>query len=148
MYAGPRVTGVNPTYGVTKSSKPLEISGENFNCPDSDCSKIKVRFTNKAGDEIYRNGQKGSTDVIRCLTPAYPAPETLTVDVSLNGLDYSNEKVTFGYIDPFVLQVEPRLISARGTTKVSLKGYGFVRIEDSKMQAALKNENETLTCAG
>ena len=52
MYAGPRVTGVNPTYGVTKSSKPLEISGENFNCPDSDCSKIKLRFTNKAGDEI------------------------------------------------------------------------------------------------
>ena len=85
---------------------------------------------------------------VKCLTPAYPAPETLTVDVSFNGLDYSNEKVTFGYIDPFVLQVEPRLISARGTTKVALKGYGFVRIEDSKMQAVLKNENDTLMCAG
>lgn len=85
---------------------------------------------------------------VRCLTPAYPAPETLTVDVSFNGLDYSNEKVTYGYIDPFVLQVEPRLISASGSTKVALKGYGFVRMEDSKMQAEFANENETLTCQG
>ena len=83
---------------------------------------------------------------VRCLIPAYPAPETLNVDVSFNGLDYSNDNVTFGYIDPFVLSVEPRLISAKGGTRVSLKGYGFVKMEYEKMKAAFKSEGVMLTC--
>ena len=51
-FNGPRVTGVNPTYGVTKNPKNLnlEIYGENFVCPNNDCSKIKARFTNAQGD--------------------------------------------------------------------------------------------------
>ena len=51
-FNGPRVTGVNPTYGVTKNPKNLnlEIYGENFVCPNNDCSKIKARFTNAVGD--------------------------------------------------------------------------------------------------
>lgn len=87
-----------------------------------------------------------SSNTVKCQIPAYPAPETLNVDVSLNGLDFSNDKVTFGYIDPFILGVAPRLISSKGTTKVALKGYGFVRMEDSKMQTVLKSEGNTLTC--
>lgn len=139
---------MSPTYGVTKNPKGqrLEIFGENFDCPNKDCSRIKVRFTNKAGDEIFVNGEMTSAGSVKCQIPAYPAPETLNVDVSLNGLDYSNDNVTFGYIDPFVLGVQPRLISAHGTTRVALKGYGFVRMEDSKMQTVLKNENTTLMC--
>jgi len=150
FYPGPRVTSVNPTYGVTKNPKKqvLEVSGDNFECPDHDCSKIKVRFTNKAGDEIFVNGEYTTAGTVRCQIPAYPAPETLNVDVSFNGLDYSNDNVTFGYIDPFILGVQPRLISSHGTTKVALKGYGFVRMEDAKMQTVLKNEGTALTCTG
>ena len=87
-----------------------------------------------------------SASTVKCQIPAYPAPETLNVDVSLNGLDFSNDKVTFGYIDPFILGVAPRLISSKGPTKVALKGYGFVRMEDSKMQTVLKSEGNPLTC--
>ena len=54
FYNGPKVTSVNPTYGVTKNPKGtiLEIKGDNFACPANDCSHIKVRFTNKFGDRI------------------------------------------------------------------------------------------------
>jgi hypothetical protein len=51
-YNGPKVTSVNPTYGVTKNphDQDLEVRGENFACPNNDCSRIRVRFTNDQGD--------------------------------------------------------------------------------------------------
>jgi len=67
-----------------------------------------------------------------CDIPKYPAPETLNVDVSFNDQDYTNDNVKFGFLDPYILDVRPRLISPHGTTKVSLTGYGFVHLEESK----------------
>ena len=166
FYNGPRVTSVAPSYGVTKQTRadpanpekkivvkhPMEIAGENFVCPRGeggaeDCTRVKVRFTNKqTGVQIFEDATMTTQGNIRCEIPAYPAPETFYVDVSLNGLDYSNDKATFGFIDPFILAVEPRLISAKGGTTISLKGYGFVRQEEGKMQTQWTSENATLTC--
>lgn len=58
FFNGPRVTSVNPTYGQTKNptKQKIEITGDNFECPDGDCKNIKVRFTNKDGDEIIVDG--------------------------------------------------------------------------------------------
>ena len=78
--------------------------------------------------------------------PAYPAPETLKVDVSFNGIDYSNDNVEFGFIDPFILSVSPRLINANGNTKLNINGYGFVKTEDSKMLTYYRSQNKTLVC--
>ena len=44
----------------------------------------------------------------------------------MNGKDYTNDGKTYGYFDPYVLNAEPRLISVEGTTKVRIKGFGFV----------------------
>lgn len=57
-YYGPKVTGVNPTQTVTKNPKNyrLDISGDNFECPKGDCSRIRVRFTNEKGDKIDVKG--------------------------------------------------------------------------------------------
>jgi hypothetical protein len=46
FYNGPRVTSVNPTYGVTKNPKgtKIDVAGDNFDCPNADCKKIRVRF--------------------------------------------------------------------------------------------------------
>ena len=40
FYNGPKVNAVNPTYGVTKNPKNLKLTiiGENFDCPNNDCS--------------------------------------------------------------------------------------------------------------
>lgn len=76
--------------------------------------------------------------------PKYPAPETLDVDVSFNGVDFTNNKIKFGFLDPYILGVEPRLISTRGTTKLNLYGYGFVQGEESKSQVAFKSDEKML----
>jgi len=58
--------------------------------------------------------------------PNYPQPDILTIEVSMNGEDYSNDKKTFGFYDPFVLDVSPKLISKTGSTKITVNGFGFV----------------------
>jgi hypothetical protein len=59
FYNGPKVTSISPTYGETKNPKgsKLDISGDNFLCPNSDCTKIKVRFQNERGDNIFEEGR-------------------------------------------------------------------------------------------
>jgi hypothetical protein len=58
FYNGPKVTAVNPAYGVTKNPKKLSLTiiGDNFDCTGEDCKKIRVRFTNDKGDQIYQDG--------------------------------------------------------------------------------------------
>jgi hypothetical protein len=34
--------------------------------------------------------------------------------------------VTYGFYDAFVIDISPRLISKRGGTKLTVKGFGFV----------------------
>jgi len=62
----------------------MEITGENFECPNGDCSRIRVRFTNYLKNKIYVEGKMTDTGTIVCEIPKYPAPETLEVDVSFN----------------------------------------------------------------
>lgn len=71
------------------------------------------------------NGEHESDTVVHAEYPQYPSPETLTIDISMNGIDWSGDKVKFSYIDPFVLGVKPRLISPRGTTTLTIEGYGM-----------------------
>ncbi len=63
--------------------------------------------------------------------PNYPQPEILRVEVSMNGVDYSNSKKEFGFYDPFVLNVSPKLIAKDGSTKVKVNGFGFVDTSDN-----------------
>lgn len=73
----------------------------------------------------------------------------LDVEVSMNGRDFSNNGKQFGFYDPFVLRVEPKLISKTGSTRVEIKGFGFV---DSSKVGGLKvlfdNDPSTYYCTG
>lgn len=80
-------------------------------------------------------GHRISSDLIRCPLPNYPQPNVLDVEISMNGKDYSNNGKQFGYYDPFVLHVEPKLISKTGSTRIEIKGFGFV---DSSKVGGLK----------
>lgn len=65
--------------------------------------------------------------------PKYTKPDILAVEISMNGKDYTNDKVTYGFYDAFVLDVAPRLISKRGGTKLSIRGFGFVNSGSSEI---------------
>ena len=150
FYNGPRVTAVSPASGATKNphNVPMEITGDNFACPNNDCSKIKVRFTNAKGDQIFVDGRLSDNGAVVCPIPKYPAPETLNVDVSFNDQDYTNDGVQFGFLDPYVLGVKPRLVSPHGTTVLALSGYGFVPMDDEKSKVAYRDAAEYTTCQG
>ena len=150
LFNGAKVTSVEPTFGVTKNPNktPLIVRGTNFNCP-GDCNHIKVRFTNKNGDRIITKGHMEGNEV-HCIYPEYPSPETLDVDISFNGLEWSNDKVKFSYIDPFVLGVKPRLISPKGTTKLHIVGYGMGNTTEAMQQIGYKHypDNKMMTVGG
>ena len=86
---------------------------------------------------------------IQCVEPEYPAPETLSVDVSFNGMDWSNDGVNFSYIDTFVLGVKPKLISPSGSSKLLVEGFGFAHTgDDEKQQIAFAHEYKPMTVGG
>mmetsp|Transcript_47134 Transcript_47134/g.62406 ORF Transcript_47134/g.62406 Transcript_47134/m.62406 type:complete len:196 (-) Transcript_47134:93-680(-) len=71
---------------------------------------------------------------IRCKIPMYTKPDVLPVQVTLNGFDYSNDNITFGFYDPYVIDAEPRLIATDGSTQVTVKGLGFVNSGETKVK--------------
>ena len=80
-------------------------------------------------------GTRQSPTLIQCPLPNYPQPDVLDVEVSTNGKDFSNNGIQFGFYDPFVLRVTPNLISKTGSTRIEIRGFGFV---DSSKVGGLK----------
>jgi hypothetical protein len=86
-----------------------------------------VRFGDPETDNaIYVKGEKIADDKVMVKVPKYAKPDVLQVEVTFNGEDYTHDNQTYGFFDPYVLDVQPRLISAKGTTRVRLFGFGFV----------------------
>ena len=104
----------------------MDIIGRNFKCPESNCSALPERFGEPPFSAIYVKGAWINETAVRCAIPKYTKPDVLRVELTLNGQDYTNDKKTYGYFDPYVINVEPRLISVDGTTRVSIIGFGFV----------------------
>lgn len=114
----------------------IEILGKNFQCPDPDCKDLYVRFGDPdSGDAIYVKGEKVGEDRVKVKVPKYTKPDVLPVEVTFNGEDYTHDNNTYGFFDPFILDVIPRLISARGTTRVRLYGFGFVNSSTSELKS-------------
>ena len=67
-----------------------------------------------------------NSNEIEVYIPKYTKPDILPVEVSMNGRDFTNDKVSYGFYDAFVIDVEPRLVSKKGGTKMTVKGFGFV----------------------
>lgn len=44
VYNAPDVYSIQPRYGPVKISVPATINGKNFECPDSACENLSVRF--------------------------------------------------------------------------------------------------------
>ncbi len=83
------------------------------------------------------------------MVPKYTKPDVLKVEVSFNGQDFTNDKLTYGFFDPFVLSVSPRLISTKGTTRVRLYGFGFVNSSSADLKSMYGSvDNGPLVASG
>lgn len=147
-YNAPQVTNVNPSYGPVKNPGhiSIEISGKNFACPDTACEHLYVRFGEEQ-NAIYEKGSLLANGNIQCEVPNYTKPDVLAVEVTFNGQDYTNDHQTFGYFDPYILDIVPRLMSPAGTTKLKLIGFGFVDSETSQLKAKFEH-SQGLSCNG
>ena len=93
-----------------------------------------MRFGKPPDNAIYVKGDLVEQGTIECLVPKYAKPDVMQVEVSFNGLDYTNDNMTFGYYDPYVIDVEPRLLATDGTTDITVKGLGFVNSGETKVK--------------
>ena len=75
---------------------------------------------------IYVKGEHINDNTVRVAVPKYTKPDVLPVELTFNGQDYTHDNQTYGFFDPYVLDVKPRLIYYKGTTLVRLYGFGFV----------------------
>lgn len=134
--SSPYITSIDPEFGEVRHSDNLSIDvhGRNFDCPQGNCHNVKCKFGSEP-DAIIVKGIRQSSEVIKCPLPNYPQPDVLNVEVTMNGRDYSNNGHQFGYYDPFVLHVTPKLVSKTGSTRVEIRGFGFV---DSSKIGGLK----------
>jgi hypothetical protein len=105
---------------------------------------LKVRWQDPAGNYIFVRGEWMNATFVRCLIPKYTKPDELFVELTLNEQDYTNDAKKYGYFDPYVLSCEPRLISVEGTTKVIIKGFGFVN--SSQTKALFNTTLATVNC--
>jgi hypothetical protein len=87
---------------------------------------------------------------IEVYIPKYTKPDVLAVEISMNGgRDFTNDKVTYGFYDAFVIDVAPRLISKKGGTKLSVKGFGFVDSGASEVSSKFGSKSSgELICKG
>lgn len=98
---------------------------------------------------IYVTGELIDRQHIRVHVPKYTKPDVLYVEISTNGEDFTNDKATYGYFDPFVVSSYPNLISPDGTTKVNITGFGFVNSESGAVKVKFSSRTKgELSCNG
>jgi hypothetical protein len=76
--------------------------------------------------------------------PKYTKPDVLPVEITLDGVDYTNNGQTYGFFDAYLLDVHPRLLSKNGGTTITLSGFGFVDTGagETKSKFTVKGPND------
>ena len=94
-------------------------------------------------------GKLLSDSQIKVAIPKYTKPDVLPVSISFNGQDFSTEPLTYGFFDPYLLSVSPKLVSPKGTTVLDLSGFGFVSSDPGSIKAKFGTKDKgDLTCGG
>jgi len=62
--------------------------------------------------------------------PAYTKPDVLPIAISFNGVDFTHSDLTYGYFDPFIIRISPKIISKDLASKVTLHGFGYINPDD------------------
>jgi len=86
-----------------------------------------------------------SDEELRCIIPSLSRPDTVPVEVSTNGYDWTQDGVPYSYYDAFVLGIEPRAGKFGGDTDINVHGYGFANTKD-ELKCRFGSEKNPLVC--
>jgi hypothetical protein len=95
---------------------------------------------------IYTKATYLSDKTLKCPVPKLSRPDTVDVEISLNGHDWTHDQVKYSYYDAFVLDIHPKIGRMEGGTEVSILGYGFADTGD-ELRVRLGSDDEPLQCS-
>lgn len=147
-YEAPRVTNLSPKYGAVKVEieQNITVSGINFRCFDNNCATLSCEFGTHPYP-LYTQAWLVNSTTILCTLPQLSRPETVTVEVSLNGVDFTQDRKTYSYFDAFVLDIDPHYGRKEGGTSISVKGFGFADTGD-ELLCKFGSSSQPLLCNG
>ena len=146
FYSAPEISSINPKFGkIKQKNTTLEVHGTNFECSDPACQDVKCSF-NTPDMSVITEGTRQSSSLIICQIPPISRPEVTTVQVSLNGIDYTTSSATYTFYDAFVLAVDPPYVPVEGHTIVRLIGYGFADTGECKVKLLDPLTGNSLIC--
>ena len=151
----PNIIDITPKYAPLEAKdQSIELTLDNLNCNGKDdCSRgIKCRFTATKEDSnkvFIEDGQFIGQNKVKCNAPNVNIPEEFNIEASINGGDdYTNNNFNYTYYDPFVLKVEPQMLSEKGNTEIKITGYGFANTGSSMKVMFGDSDIETIKCDG
>lgn len=148
-YAHPTIRALYPPYGAAKSKKEvmLFIKGTNFRSFDRFKRKVECRF-GKDIEAVITDGVLISETEIHCPVPKFNKPDVVVVEISINEGEFTSDGKEYGFYDPYVWKVTPKMVSKKGNTTILIYGYGFVNTTGYYLQARFGYASKRLICNG
>ena len=147
FYEAPVITDIDPKFGkIKQEGATLAVFGRNFECPDDDCSNVNCLFTSP-NFKIVTNGFRNSSELVTCEIPAISMPEDTIVQVTMNGVDYTSQKIHYTFYDAFVIGLNPPYVPIEGNTNVRVIGFGFANTSDLLVRLEDSRDGSVLTTA-
>ncbi len=64
----------------------------------------------------------------------------------MDGEDFTTSRLEYGFFDPYILSVNPRLVTTKGGTRIVIRGYGFVNVTEDKIRVRFGTAERPLVC--
>ena len=153
----PNILEISPKFAPLKSAKTqkIKLTLDNYYVSEGespDNLKCKYKSTSQGTNKIFiENAEYKGPNEIECETPNVNTPESFTVEASFNdGDDYTNNNHNFTFYDPYIISVEPQMVSSKGGTNLTIHGFGFADSGDElkALFGSSSDENQTLYCDG
>lgn len=116
----PVIRSISPAASMERGQIVVVVTGQGFiNLPTLMC-----RFGLATGNAIFISSKQ-----IQCLTPAASRPGNVSLELTLNGVDYTAQGTNFEFLPMASLSaVDPRSGLLRGGMSVTVRGSGFAAI--------------------
>lgn len=137
-YKNSKILGIRPTSGPNTGGTTIRLTGEHFS-DLSNPNEFLCRFKplNKDIPPKYISARYFNQTTIMCASPGgFGNVDVVNVDVSFNGIDYTNSKNEFRYYN--IISANPRSGPADGIGEnIHIRGQGFK--DDGNIKCRLDN---------
>ncbi len=139
-YNTPEIVDVSPTSGPISGGSVLTIRGNNF--IETDSLKVRISTVLPEGavgqpETFIVDAKFISSECIECTTPSIKLDDdslsyvSVTVDVAINGLDFTDAGVTFDMLNIHLTKCVPACCSREGGKEIIVHGTHLCEVDES-----------------